>query len=300
MRVKNISVKGLFGVFDHEIPLENPDRVMIILGPNGFGKTVMLKMISAIAEGNTRTFEHTPFEEFSLNLKDGTGRVIRRARNSRESTGKQCVKLELLIRDAAGNMTRVKHAPLPSNLPETILAEVDSLIPSPYTLHGDVWVDDVEDRYTLAEILQKFPRAATALPAKYRPRFFSDVEAEIHVFFVETNRLGAESGHLQAQSAHEARRIRELILSGNPRRPTSRVRQYSVDLVQKIRSVLADYAKHSQESDRTLPERRVSHPRLASGHDFSGAALFAPSQKGACLPRLVGPSKPPGRICFPS
>ena len=56
MRVKKIGVKGLFGVFDHEIPLENVDRVTIILGPNGFGKTVMLRMVAALVEGTTSIF----------------------------------------------------------------------------------------------------------------------------------------------------------------------------------------------------------------------------------------------------
>jgi predicted ATP-binding protein involved in virulence len=88
MRVKSISVKGLFGVFDHEIPLQNPDRVTIIHGPNGFGKTVMLRMIAAVIEGETSIFEQTPFTEFGVTLDDGTGLSIRRHVSTEPERGK--------------------------------------------------------------------------------------------------------------------------------------------------------------------------------------------------------------------
>ena len=41
MRITKISVKGLFGMFDHEIPLNQESRITIIHGPNGVGKTVL-------------------------------------------------------------------------------------------------------------------------------------------------------------------------------------------------------------------------------------------------------------------
>jgi predicted ATP-binding protein involved in virulence len=56
MRVRSIDVKGLFGVFNHEIPINSAERVTIIHGPNGFGKTVTLRMIAAVAEGTNLDF----------------------------------------------------------------------------------------------------------------------------------------------------------------------------------------------------------------------------------------------------
>ncbi len=63
MRIAQISVKSLFGTFDHKIPVNPDNPVTIVHGPNGFGKTVVLKMISALVEGSTAIFERTPFEE---------------------------------------------------------------------------------------------------------------------------------------------------------------------------------------------------------------------------------------------
>lgn len=43
LRIESISVEGLFGLYDHTIPLNLEDRVTIIHGPNGVGKTKILE-----------------------------------------------------------------------------------------------------------------------------------------------------------------------------------------------------------------------------------------------------------------
>src|SRR5438094_3360285 len=107
MRVASISVKGLFGIFDHEIPLHSSERVTIIHGPNGFGKTVILRMIAALAEGTTTTFEHIPFTEFCVTLDDGSARIIRRHFTEEPESGKPRVRLESLVRDIKGKTITV-------------------------------------------------------------------------------------------------------------------------------------------------------------------------------------------------
>lgn len=45
MRVKEISVSRLFGLFNHTIPMKMDDRVTIITSPNGYGKTTILRLV---------------------------------------------------------------------------------------------------------------------------------------------------------------------------------------------------------------------------------------------------------------
>ena len=69
---------GLYGIFDHEIPMDKPEGVTIIHGPNGYGKTVMLKMISAACEGDAEIFKSSPFEESKIESADGSAwRAVR-------------------------------------------------------------------------------------------------------------------------------------------------------------------------------------------------------------------------------
>jgi predicted ATPase len=261
MRVTNISVRGLFGIFDHEIPLNETERVTIIHGPNGFGKTVVLRMIAAVVEGTTFIFEQTPFDEFSLTLSDGTSRVVRRRVEKKAGSTESAVELEYLIRDSAGSELAASP-PVPENLPDVLYAHIDRFVPRPFTLRGKRWIDNQSGReYSLAAILKKFPKASQAIPKKHRPKPIFEMPGDLEVFFVETNRLSSELVEQHSILRHDAYSVayggQEAFLEDGPRQITPRVKQYSEDVVQKIRFVLADYAKHSQESDRTFPERLV-------------------------------------------
>lgn len=45
MRIKSITIEGLFGQFTHQIPLNLDQHITIIYGANGIGKTVIFKLI---------------------------------------------------------------------------------------------------------------------------------------------------------------------------------------------------------------------------------------------------------------
>ena len=66
MRITKVSVKKLFGIFDHEIPLNQDSRITIIHGPNGFGKTILLTMLNGLFNSNYRVFREVPFKEFRV------------------------------------------------------------------------------------------------------------------------------------------------------------------------------------------------------------------------------------------
>lgn len=180
MRVTSIAVKGLFGIFDHVVPLRSAERVTIIHGPNGFGKTVILRMIAAIVQGKKEIFERTPFNEFSVILDDGSSRIIRRYLEKSAQT-KPHVRLELLIRDAMGNTALAEPLPAPE-VPRKVLSQVDAFIPSPYRLSGSVWTDGSR-AFSLEEILKFFPGALKALPAEYQPDLMFDLSRHLKVFF---------------------------------------------------------------------------------------------------------------------
>ena len=71
MRITKISVKGLFGMFDHEIPLNQESRITIIHGPNGVGKTALMRMVYGLLRRDYQVFVELPFKEFSIITKNG-------------------------------------------------------------------------------------------------------------------------------------------------------------------------------------------------------------------------------------
>lgn len=77
MRITKVSVKKLFGIFDHEIPLNQESRITIIHGPNGFGKTVLLRMIHGLFSSNLKVFIEVPFDEFRVEFESNEAIIVR-------------------------------------------------------------------------------------------------------------------------------------------------------------------------------------------------------------------------------
>lgn len=68
MKINRVTVKGLFGVFDHDIPFKKESGVTIIIGENGLGKTVILESINAFFGGNLKFFTVLNFERFTFHF----------------------------------------------------------------------------------------------------------------------------------------------------------------------------------------------------------------------------------------
>ncbi|MHA1784435.1 MAG: AAA family ATPase, partial [Candidatus Helarchaeota archaeon] len=54
LRIKKIFVKNLFGMFNHEIPFNLEKKITIIIGPNGYGKTILLKFLNGFFNRKTK------------------------------------------------------------------------------------------------------------------------------------------------------------------------------------------------------------------------------------------------------
>lgn len=63
--LQSINVIKLFGIFDYKITMK-PDGVTILTGPNGFGKSTLLKCIDAMYRGDILFFSRLDFEEIEF------------------------------------------------------------------------------------------------------------------------------------------------------------------------------------------------------------------------------------------
>ncbi len=255
MRVKEISVNGLFGTFNHTIPLTNPDRITILHGPNGFGKTVMLKLIASLIDDDLSIFEQIPFTTLCIRLDDDQVWSLRK-KQTNDGRPKFTVAVEKDGKSLNGELEIPK-------VPENLLDEIDQFVPGPYRRFQSGWINDTNNRFhSLREIIRLFPHVESKVPKKYVKGIMPIVTSDLEVFFIETERLEPEKiGRYSTRRDHYQRRSYQVEEESVNEQYLSRVHQYSHDIVRRIKSALADYAKHSQESDRTFPERLVRFMR---------------------------------------
>ena len=71
MRIEQAQVKGLFGRFDHHLKFATDENIMIMIGPNGFGKTTTLRLIDALFNRSVSRVAAVPFRQLEVIFDNG-------------------------------------------------------------------------------------------------------------------------------------------------------------------------------------------------------------------------------------
>lgn len=236
MRLTKVRVTKLFGLFDHEIPLNREERITIIHGPNGFGKTIVLRMIAALASGQYSIFEEVPFETFSIEVDAGQRLVVER---SEGEGGQQYWGGE----QRQGPVLKIEL--LPSGSKESLSWSLDDARRSDQlaSLLAKSWTDLLLSREQDVRIRKK---RRESLP---EPEWLVEARHKLPtVHLVRTQRLD----------------IVEYDKDESPQATKPTVEAYSEDLSVRIHQALAEYASRSQELDRTFPTRLFNQTKSDS------------------------------------
>lgn len=265
-RIRQISIKNLFGIFHHDIMLNMDERVTIIHSPNGFGKTAILKLLNELFTQGTSVIRTTPFDEFhvyfedqghfwiekkigEVNLLDDNGKSVERIRRPQvmfhfsDSEGKPVFEWELPEREVL-----VRH-----------------FQPHFQILQQSLFERQVEDRQPIEEAYEESLRylltaEESALLAQEKKwatvqakvgvhgeeqSWFQEIRDSVPIRFIETQRL--------LNATAETRNQRTV------RRPAllPAVTLYSEELSKTITARLADSSTLTQSLDRTFPSRLV-------------------------------------------
>ena len=263
MRISHISVKGLFGIFNHEIELKAEEHITIVHGPNGLGKTVLLTMINSLFGGRYSIFRSIPFTEFGITFDDGRTLSLKKNPKSdltEEPPDKRLDDLTLELQKRGSRVESYQIKPLremrihfPPEMVEHVVPGMERIAQAEwmYTLTQETLsIEDVVERFG-----DRFPPMERRPTKESQPGWLTEIRNSVSIRFIETQRLLAYA---------RARRVREYE-ERPPMIPA--VRNYSEELASMIQSKLAEYATLSQSLDRSFPSRLVKgggspHPTI--------------------------------------
>jgi len=78
MKVRSVAVSRLFGMFDHFVDIR-PEGLTLIHSPNGYGKSMFIRMIFLVLRGDVDELKRTPFSRFDMSFTDDTNLIIENA-----------------------------------------------------------------------------------------------------------------------------------------------------------------------------------------------------------------------------
>lgn len=243
LRLQRILVEGLFGTYNHDINLDLHDRVTLLHGPNGVGKTVILEMVRALLGARLDYFKTIPFSRFSLLFHDGSTVEL----TVRDDTDGDERPYELtLTRNGASDSAVLDH-PLGASF---VARRVEYL--RPHASIANTWVD-VRDGEVLpsSEVVSRYAHFFSPHDDREDgyPDWFTGFLKNANVHFIEAQRLvRVDSDH--SQGGRFIGRSRR----GQPRL-VSTVDEFSQDLSERLAKTMAQYGRTSQTLDQSFPQR---------------------------------------------
>lgn len=244
LRLKRIEVDGLFGVYDHRINLDLDDRVTLLHGPNGVGKTSILRMTDAILCDNLARLKTIPFSRFMLEFHDGSTIELRVASNPKTDDGTH----ELTLTN--GGKSNSEVVSLGPSEAETIAAQIDWLRSHPSM--EDTWIDLRDgELFTESDIISRFgDRDPNFRRHQKDMSGFSSFLENANAHLIEAQRLVR-----RPQGPKSSRVPRRFMLD---RQPISSVVDCSEDFRKRLDDTMADYGRRSQILDQSFPQRLIS------------------------------------------
>jgi predicted ATP-binding protein involved in virulence len=177
MKIEKILVKQLFGFLNHQIELKE-EGVTFIHGPNGCGKTTLLKMVTAFFSWQeVGTLFEINFDELTFIYDNKDEITVSKSFNRNENAETLSITLEKdSVQKEKFDISTEKAEKIP-------LDEIDDYIPFLKRFSSRVWMDRRNgERLSYAEVSKKF--AIQLSHFEEPPLWLQDYQKSNKTFFI--------------------------------------------------------------------------------------------------------------------
>lgn len=260
MKISKVSVRGLFGNLDHEMPLGD-GGVTFIHGPNGCGKTTVLRLVHALLAGEVHTLKSIDFKELRVTYADGysllvnrtdSGETLRSLFEPDEDLLTEDIEVAIsLINPKRKEQERFEYSKQFQGISSTgikfPLSYVERWLPFLTRVEPQQWRDQRTGQLlSLETVVAKYADRLN-LGADFKfPEWLVDRLEKTRVGFVRTQRLINVSAISRSMKGDERKESRDV------------VEMYSSQIIDTIAKKLAESAVQSQTRDRSFPIRLIN------------------------------------------
>ena len=249
LRVTRIRIDNLFDRYSHDVPLRLDDRITIIHGPNGVGKTVLLRLTAALLSGRLTEFAKVPFSTFEITLSDDSTFGVTKATPKRDE--KNDIGACFYLKSRTGEQQNFEIRGDQSDILR-LANRIENETPWLARYGPNQYVDRrTEEILTALDVVSKYPEY---LPERLRkrgifdePEWLQNLKTRVGIHLIEAQRLLRFAPSKDWEYRH--------FQAGPNTQYIETVKDYAKDLQRRISETLAVYAKDSQSLDQSFPER---------------------------------------------
>jgi predicted ATP-binding protein involved in virulence len=245
--LKEFKIDKLFGMFNHNIKLNTEEKITIVHGPNGVGKTTILKIIKNVLDQKFYLVLGYNFESLSMYFTDGSILGIKRKIHDEEP--------ELTVRLKSGDIDKsmtIKSSDTERNRKLVgPVGIIDDIIPDLDRIGPRKWINKVSGEHLdLSDIVIKYADDYEII-ARYfgslskTPDEIHNFLKSVNVHFIQTQRLLT---HNDKYGDHYHRKNSQ----------ESTIEKYSNEMASILRKNIQDSGSVSADLDRTFPNRLLT------------------------------------------
>jgi predicted ATP-binding protein involved in virulence len=182
MYLKSITINGLFGLFDYSIDLNNDDRLVIVTGPNGYGKTTILNILYNLFNQRFFYFQELNFESIAVVFDDE--QIVR--------LSKQPDKTEIYVELFDSNLERVEWFVYNSDTENVLIQNIRQYFPVRRVSQNEILLDrtgkPMSIRDFIDEHIDSLPAQIINLVPDVNPQISNRLNAT-NVYLIKAQRL---------------------------------------------------------------------------------------------------------------
>lgn len=237
--ISKLKIEMLFNLFNYDIVFKE-DGVTILTGPNGYGKTTILKIIHAFSNQNVPFFLNLIFEKIEFSFTDGTNYSLIKENDT----------VTLFKNGEELGQSSKKHV--------TGLLEKISRTTPFQRLNDNKWIDkSIEEIVDLEFVLNKIAIDEPDISKKIK----FPIPSTIKVYLIREQRL--------LRRIDKLRQRRFFAPDDYLNQFSETIQEYANELKSHILTTLSNYSQISQELDSSFPRRLFEQKNEVTEADFN-------------------------------
>lgn len=255
MRITKIKISKLFDLFDYDFSLEKEENLLIITGPNGFGKTMILNIIYSFFNKRFFFFQKLIFGEILIYLSEGITITIQRKIGGKEKNP----IVNFIILEGERKIDEFSN-----DNKNDILIQIEKFNPHIRRIDVDKWLDRRNNRLLtfddIGEYIDQLPLGIqTGKTVEFENPKTINIFNTLKVHLIKEQRLFTKVQVDERRSMLEER---------NSSFMTDTIREYAKELSKQINITLQKSLQISQELDSSFPKRLLSTSGILNETDF--------------------------------